>query len=160
MSFLTSNAYRFIIATARSSRKFRFARLLRDGFLTAFAGWPGRTAALSWHQLAGNAMKRLSLIVTLLLGGILLPSMQPALAADGVAGRDLPPFPRSERAASVWAAGACWSECGAYCAWGLAGCLARDAQGHCLKLTDACDRYCQRECRSSGGPLLPITELP
>ncbi|HTQ82518.1 MAG TPA: hypothetical protein VMI47_04555 [Pseudolabrys sp.] len=65
------------------------------------------------------------------------------------------PFPRSERSESVWASGACWSECGAHCTWGLAACITRDAQGHCLKLGDACDRYCQRECRSQGGPLLP-----
>lgn len=66
------------------------------------------------------------------------------------------PFPRSERAQSVWASSACWSECGSYCAWGQAGCLTRDAQGHCLQLTDSCDRYCQRQCRTSGGPLLPL----
>ncbi len=66
------------------------------------------------------------------------------------------PFPRSERAASVWASDACWSECGAYCAWGEAGCLARDNRRRCLKLTDTCDRYCQRQCRTSGGPLLSL----
>jgi hypothetical protein len=70
-----------------------------------------------------------------------------------------PPFPRGKRAESVWASGACWSECGSYCAWGLAGCLKEDSQGGCLKLTDKCDRYCQRECRTLGGPLLPI-EFP
>lgn len=69
------------------------------------------------------------------------------------------PFPRSERAQAVWASGACWKECGSYCAWGMAGCLQQDSQGHCLKLTDKCDRYCQRECRTSGGPFLPF-ELP
>ena len=66
------------------------------------------------------------------------------------------PFPRSERAQSVWASGTCWSECGSYCAWGEAGCLTRDSQGQCLKLTDTCDRYCQRQCRTSGGPLLSL----
>lgn len=66
------------------------------------------------------------------------------------------PFPRSERAQSVWASGACWTECGSYCAWGQAGCLQRDTQGTCLKLTDDCDRSCQRHCRTSGGPLLPL----
>jgi len=65
------------------------------------------------------------------------------------------PFPRSERAQSVWASGACWSECGSHCTWGLAACLQVDAQGHCLKLGDACDRYCQRECRTEGGPFVP-----
>ena len=65
------------------------------------------------------------------------------------------PFTRGERAGTVWAASACWSDCGSHCTWGLAVCLSHDAQGHCLKLGDACDRYCQRECRTSGGPLLP-----
>jgi hypothetical protein len=65
------------------------------------------------------------------------------------------PFPRSERSQSVWASGACWNDCGSHCTWGLAVCLTHDAQGHCLKLGDACDRYCLRECRTMGGPLLP-----
>jgi hypothetical protein len=64
------------------------------------------------------------------------------------------PFPRSERAQSIWASAACWTDCNAHCTWGLAGCLTRDAQGHCLKLGDACDRYCQRDCRTRGGPLV------
>ena len=70
-----------------------------------------------------------------------------------------PPFPRSERAAAVWSSDRCWRECGSFCAWGMAGCLRQDSQGHCLKLTDRCDRYCQRECRVTSGPYLPI-ELP
>jgi hypothetical protein len=69
------------------------------------------------------------------------------------------PFPRGKRAEAVWASGACWSDCGAYCAWGLAGCLKEDTQGRCLKYTDKCDRYCQRECRTRGGPFLSV-EFP
>jgi hypothetical protein len=72
--------------------------------------------------------------------------------------RDLP-FSRSKRADAVWASAACWSECGSFCSWGLAGCLKEDSQGRCLKLTDKCDRYCQRECRTWGGPLLSV-EFP
>ncbi|MBI2717066.1 MAG: hypothetical protein HYX37_21860 [Rhizobiales bacterium] len=111
-------------------------------------------------------MKPWLILIALLLGGIVLPIGGPAAAGDGKAStvtlwrynahsQDLP-FPRGERAASVWASRTCWSECGSYCAWGMVGCLQRDAQGTCLKLTDKCDRYCQRECRTSGGPLLPI----
>ncbi len=72
------------------------------------------------------------------------------------------PYPRSHRSQSVWASGQCWSECGSYCAWGMAGCLERNAQGACLKAADACDRYCQRTCRPlfSGGPFLPYIDLP
>lgn len=63
------------------------------------------------------------------------------------------PFPRGERAQSVWASNACWSGCQSYCTWGENACLQVDAQGRCLKITDRCDRYCQRECRTMGGPL-------
>ncbi len=113
-------------------------------------------------------MNRWIVLITLLLTGI-VPGIGAAAAHDV---RPAPvtiwrynnhpqelPFMRGERAASVWASGACWTECGSYCAWGLAGFLERDAQGQCLKLTDKCDRYCQRECRTSGGPFLPI-EFP
>jgi hypothetical protein len=114
-------------------------------------------------------MKRPFVLIALLLSSILLAVAGPA-AADNAAAPGVTiwrynnhpqelPFVRSERAASVWASGACWSECGSYCAWGMAGCLERDAQGQCVKLADKCDRYCQRECRGMGGPFLPI-EFP
>jgi hypothetical protein len=64
------------------------------------------------------------------------------------------PFPRSERAAAIWNERACWSECGAHTAWGMAACLQYDAQGRCLRLADKADRFCQRRCRSLGGPLV------
>jgi hypothetical protein len=85
----------------------------------------------------------------------------PAGAADGRAPRaagpaTLLPFARSERDQAVRGADACWRDCGAYCAWGQTTCLYRDAQGQCLKLTDDCDRYCQRSCRTAGGPWLPL----
>ncbi len=111
-------------------------------------------------------MKRAIGLIALLGLLLLLPGLSAAVAADLGAGAGpvraptvrskVLPFPRSERAQSVWASGACWSECGSYCAWGEAGCLSRDPQGRCLKLTDTCDRYCQRECRTSAGPLLPL----
>jgi len=106
-------------------------------------------------------MKPAIVLIALFLGGILLPAAGPTSAAEQKPWRYTTrsqelPFQRSERAQSVWASGACWSECGSYCAWGQTVCLQRDPQGQCLKLTDACDRYCQRDCRTSGGPLLPI----
>jgi hypothetical protein len=66
------------------------------------------------------------------------------------------PFLRSDRAQSVWDSGACWSECGSQCTWRQAACLETSLQGQCLAYTDSCDRYCQRSCRTSGGPFLPI----
>jgi hypothetical protein len=89
----------------------------------------------------------------------------PAAAADAVVTKrdiaiTLPirslPFPRTERAAAVWNERACWSQCGAYCAWGMVSCLNRDPQGVCLDATNFCDRECLRTCRISGGPYLPI----
>jgi hypothetical protein len=68
------------------------------------------------------------------------------------------PFPRSERAQSIWMETACWEDCGRTCAWGLTECLYRDAQGTCLRITDRCDRHCQRQCRIQGGPFLPISD--
>lgn len=68
-----------------------------------------------------------------------------------------PPFPRSNRSQAVWNDGSCWSECGAYCAWGLNQCLYYDTtQGSCVVNTDSCDLICQRACRTDGGPFLPI----
>src|SRR5689334_7863388 len=64
------------------------------------------------------------------------------------------PFPRSERAVAIWNERACWSECGAHTAWSFAACLDYDVQGRCLRLADRADRFCQRECRSVGGPLV------
>jgi hypothetical protein len=103
-------------------------------------------------------MKRIVLVLALLLGGL---STLPAMAGETAIWRynrhsAEPPFPLSERAQSVWASGACWSECGSHCTWGVAACLTHDAQGLCLERGDTCDRYCQRQCRTSGGPFLPI----
>jgi hypothetical protein len=108
-----------------------------------------------------TTMRPALLALALLLGGILMPSaVSPAAAVEATLWRyktphpDLP-YPRSEQAQSIWASGSCWSECGSHCTWGIAACLTHDAQGHCLSLGDTCDRYCQRQCRSSGGPLVP-----
>jgi hypothetical protein len=110
-------------------------------------------------------MKRSRIRAALVLVGILMSAgichaadSKPASWRYNAHVRELP-FPRSERAASIWAADWCWKDCGSYCAWGMAGCLQQDSQGQCLKLTDKCDRYCQRQCRTMGGPFLPF-ELP
>jgi hypothetical protein len=104
-------------------------------------------------------MRRL-LIALALAAGFAAPS----LAADAVVTRNATivapaarqlPFPRTERAAAVWNERTCWSQCGAYTAWGMVACLNRDAQGVCLDRTDHADRMCQRACRTSAGPYLP-----
>ena len=101
----------------------------------------------------------------LLLALAMLSAAAPGLAADRAAAWRQPapddtlPFPRSARAQAIWAADRCWRECGAYTAWNLVACLQYDPQGRCLKHTDAADRACQRDCRTWGGPLLPL-EFP
>jgi hypothetical protein len=98
-------------------------------------------------------------LAVFLSGMVMLSGALSAVAADRPVGwrHSVPdhalPFPRSERAQAVWAADACWHQCGAYTAWNLVTCLKHDTQGHCLKVTDAADRACQRDCRIWGGPL-------
>jgi len=110
-------------------------------------------------------MKRALILAILLAVGTLLPASGRVMAADAGPARYavrsgdriyVLPFPRSERAQAVWGETACWQDCQRTCAWGLTECLYRDAQGTCLQITDRCDRYCQRSCRSQGGPFLPI----
>jgi len=110
-------------------------------------------------------MKRALVLLSLLAAAILmLPAGAVAAAEIGIAHYAEPlaervymlPFPRSERAQSVWTGTACWQDCSRNCAWGLTECVYRDAQGTCLRITDRCDRYCQRACRIKGGPYLPI----
>jgi hypothetical protein len=106
------------------------------------------------------AMKRLLLVLSFAL--IALSSAASAGAPEVWRSNKRipePPFAVSGRSQSVWAAGACWSECGSYTTWNLVACLDRDAQGHCLKRADADDRACQRACRTRGGPFLPIDTL-
>jgi hypothetical protein len=111
-------------------------------------------------------------LICLLLAALL----GPAVAADRVASNGVPPvigphppiwrfnsrpqdlpFQRSHRSQAVWDGGACWSECGSYCAWKLTQCLYDDTtQGSCVVNTDSCDLICQRACRIRGGPFLPI----
>jgi hypothetical protein len=114
-------------------------------------------------QREGISMIRPIILIVLFLGGI-LPSaaaeLTPVPAGHPIVWRSTSPdqtlpFSRSERAQSVWDSGACWRDCGSHCTWGVASCLMHDAQGHCLKLGDICDRYCQRQCRTAGGPLVP-----
>jgi hypothetical protein len=104
-------------------------------------------------------MQRFALVLTLLLVGMsTLPAAAGAVWRYNRHGNE-PPFPLSERVQSVWASGACWTECGSVTVWNLVGCLECDAQGRCLKQANAGDRYCQRACRTRGGPYLPIDTL-
>jgi hypothetical protein len=89
----------------------------------------------------------------------------PGLAADaggrlGAAGSRPPPviraIPRSPEASLVWATYGCWRGCAQDCGRHLRICLATTAPEDCISSNHACDRFCQRECRAYGGPLLPL----
>ncbi|HZP77036.1 MAG TPA: hypothetical protein VFB45_12900 [Pseudolabrys sp.] len=100
-------------------------------------------------------------VAALLLAGLMAA---PSFAGDfspwrarhhGVTVDDLP-YARSVAAEAVWESDVCWKTCGASCKAGMDSCLHVDTQGACLHTADACDRSCQRQCRTLGGPFLPI----
>jgi hypothetical protein len=66
-----------------------------------------------------------------------------------------PAFPRNKASESVYASSACWRDCQSTCTWGLAACVQTTPQGLCLRETNRCDRYCQLQCRTRGGPWAP-----
>jgi hypothetical protein len=106
-------------------------------------------------------MKLLLPLFSALVAGVLVPTVAPVSAGEAAVWRydrhsAEPAFPLSKRAQSIWASGACWSDCGTSTTWNLTACLERDMQGRCLKRADAADCACQRACRTRGGPLLPI----
>lgn len=104
-------------------------------------------------------MKLLLLLAVLLTG-----SLSPARAADaGMWGKPAAErstvyriIPRSPAASLVWAGDACWRGCAMDCGRHFQACLSANAPEGCIARNDACDRFCQRECRSYGGPLLPL----
>jgi len=64
------------------------------------------------------------------------------------------PYPKSRRAGAIWAGDACWRDCTATCNGRMAACLRAADADVCRPHLDACDRSCQRSCRTQGGPLL------
>jgi|SRR4051794_4420236 hypothetical protein len=101
----------------------------------------------------------------LLLAALLLVGLSSAEAADASIWRSKSAaapatsyrvIPRSPEAQLVWAADACWRGCAMDCGRHFKACLPGDAAGNCISQNDACDRFCQRECRLYGGPLLPL----
>jgi hypothetical protein len=101
----------------------------------------------------------------LLLIALLMPAAFSSAEAADVSGWGKPRpvaatayrvIPRSPAASLVWAADACWRGCAMDCGRHLKVCLSVDMSGNCIAQNDACDRFCQRECRLYGGPLLPL----
>jgi hypothetical protein len=122
------------------------------------------------EEAAVNTMAKAVLILLLLLGAGAFVRSGSAAAADRAPARmatgksHVLPFPRSPRAQAVWAERACWNACQAACTAALPKCFARESQGFCLEHNDTCDRACQSDCRTRGGPyvgaLFAAPDLP
>ncbi len=105
---------------------------------------------------------RLFLLLAALL--VALVSLSPATAADAGIWRKpsaapatiYRAVPRSPAASLIWAGDACWRGCAMDCGQHFQACLSADTHENCIAQNDACDRFCQRECRFYGGPLLPL----
>jgi len=115
---------------------------------------------LFWPTIPGpETMKRLLLLIALLMA-----ALPPAEAAEaGISRRPVAApasvyrvIPRSPAASLVWAGDACWRGCAMDCGRHLRACFSADAPENCIAQNDGCDRFCQRECRLYGGPLLPL----
>ena len=64
------------------------------------------------------------------------------------------PYPQSGRSATVWNRTACWNDCSTDCKARMTGCMTSASPDACRPHLDACDRSCQRSCRSFWqGPL-------
>lgn len=154
------------IATGPRQRKFRRRFVQSAGLVIDRGGGFEPPPALSLHSTRKEAAMNRPFVLLMPLAGLWLTLAGPSQAAD-LSGQSMRsakiaaprgvvlPFPRSERSQAVWDSNACWSGCQSYCTWGEAACLQRDPQGHCLKVTNHCDRVCQRECRTEGGPFVP-----
>src|SRR5471030_481017 len=72
----------------------------------------GRDKERRYRGRSGNRMKRSLILIALLIAGILLPAIGPAVGSDvkpwryTTRNQELP-FLRGEQAQSVWASGAC-----------------------------------------------------
>jgi len=109
-------------------------------------------------------MKALAALL-LLIAGLIASLVAPAVAGDyTLANRPevifkggavhVSPYPAGKRAAAVWASDACWRDCTASCTWKMEYCVRATDADTCRPQLDACDRSCQRSCRTRGGPLL------
>jgi hypothetical protein len=69
------------------------------------------------------------------------------------------PYPQGARSASIWAHDACRRDCTASCTWRMASCTQSAGADACRPHLNACDRTCQRSCRSIwSGPVLGFVD--
>ena len=69
------------------------------------------------------------------------------------------PYPQGKRSTAVWSFDSCWRGCTSSCNWTMVSCIRASDADLCRPHLDACDRSCQRSCRSIGaGPLLGFVD--
>ena len=67
-------------------------------------------------------------------------------------------YPLSWRARKIRRADNCWRGCQAEAGRAFQTCLRVNNSNDCVQSNDAADRYCLRQCRSYGGPLLNLAD--
>ena len=103
--------------------------------------------------LAALLLLILGLVAPAAAGGYTMENRPEVVFKGGVVHQS--PYPQSRRAAAVWANDACWRECKASCTWKMEYCVRSSDADACRPELDACDRSCQRSCRSfSARPVL------
>ena len=66
------------------------------------------------------------------------------------------PYPMSKQAAAVWGDDYCWRTCTGESGWQFQDCWRTKGPEVCRQLSEANNRFCQRTCRSRGGPWLAL----
>jgi hypothetical protein len=84
---------------------------------------------------------------------------RPVITFPGSRMLHVSPYPVGKRAAAIWKSDACWRDCTADCNWRMTACLQDNDADACRPYLDACDRSCQRSCRTRGGPLLGFVDF-
>jgi hypothetical protein len=118
-------------------------------------------------------MLRIPTIVLIVATLLPMPALVPALAADAPAvprhrhvhrAETMRPvvwvtvYPLSWRTRKIRKADNCWRGCQAAAGYSFQSCLRVNATNDCVAHNDAADRFCLRECRLSGGPILNIPQ--
>ena len=66
------------------------------------------------------------------------------------------PYPMSKQAAAVWGDDYCWRTCTGESGWQFQDCWRTKGPEVCRQLSEVNNRFCQRTCRSRGGPWLAL----
>jgi len=68
------------------------------------------------------------------------------------------PVAPTDLSATVLASDGCWRTCAASCNFHVRKCIRFEGVTDCMPLNESCDRFCVKQCRAYGGPLLNLTD--